>query len=78
MRMMPSREESEKENEPHATKKIKINTPVNTKNLINQVMDNLYKALEQYYEVVINDALVASLRVGKIFHLLQKVMNWQF
>ncbi|PKY51066.1 hypothetical protein RhiirA4_531967 [Rhizophagus irregularis] len=54
-------EEPEEEDESHAKRKIRINTPVDTKELINKVKKNLYQALEKYYEVVNTEALVASL-----------------
>ncbi|GET01513.1 zinc finger BED domain-containing protein 1-like [Rhizophagus clarus] len=54
-------EEVDEDDEPEARQKIKINTPVNTSNLLNNIKVNLYKALEKYYEIIEKEALVATL-----------------
>ncbi|GES81124.1 zinc finger BED domain-containing protein 4-like [Rhizophagus clarus] len=54
-------EEVDKDDEPEARRKIKINTPVNTSGLLNNIKVNLYKALEKYYEIIEKEALVATL-----------------
>lgn len=43
-------EEADEGDEPGARQKIKINTPVNTTGLLDNIKANLYKALEIYYE----------------------------
>ncbi|GES83504.1 zinc finger BED domain-containing protein 4-like [Rhizophagus clarus] len=54
-------EEVDEDDEPEARRKIKINTPVNTSDLLNNIKVNLYKALEKYYEIIEKEALVATL-----------------
>lgn len=46
-------EEPEEEDESHAKRKIRINTPVDTKELINKVKKNLYQALENIMKLLI-------------------------
>ncbi|PKY46940.1 hypothetical protein RhiirA4_521324 [Rhizophagus irregularis] len=54
-------EEADEDDEPGARRKIKINTPVNTTGLLDNIKANLYKALEKYYEVIEKEALISSL-----------------
>ncbi|GBC12604.1 zinc finger BED domain-containing protein 1-like [Rhizophagus irregularis DAOM 181602=DAOM 197198] len=54
-------EEVDEDDEPGARRKIQINTPVNTSNLLDKIKANLYKALENYYEVIEKEALIAAL-----------------
>ncbi|GBB92151.1 hypothetical protein RclHR1_19700009 [Rhizophagus clarus] len=46
---------------PEAKQKIKINIPVNTSGLLNNIKVNLYKALEKYYEIIEKEVLVITL-----------------
>ena len=43
------------------TQKVKINTPVNTNNLLNQVKKNMYKALCYYYPTPSSEQLLSAL-----------------
>ena len=54
-------EEADEDDEPGARRKIKINTSINTFGLLDNIKANLYKALEEYYEVIEKEALVAAL-----------------
>ncbi|EXX55558.1 hypothetical protein RirG_224410 [Rhizophagus irregularis DAOM 197198w] len=54
-------EEVDEDDEPGARRKIQINTPVNTFNLLDKIKANLYKALENYYEVIEKEALIVAL-----------------
>ncbi|EXX53180.1 hypothetical protein RirG_246390 [Rhizophagus irregularis DAOM 197198w] len=53
--------EADEDDESGARRKIKINTPVNTTGLLDNIKANLYKALEKYYEVIEKEALILSL-----------------
>ncbi|POG69326.1 hypothetical protein GLOIN_2v1777143 [Rhizophagus irregularis DAOM 181602=DAOM 197198] len=54
-------EEVDEDDEPDASRKIKINTPTNTFGLLDGIKSNLYKALENYFEVIEKEALIAAL-----------------
>ncbi|PKK60645.1 hypothetical protein RhiirC2_793030 [Rhizophagus irregularis] len=54
-------EEVDEDDEPDARRKIKINTPINTFGLLDNIKSNLYKALENYFEVIEKEALIAAL-----------------
>ncbi|GBC42762.2 zinc finger BED domain-containing protein 1-like [Rhizophagus irregularis DAOM 181602=DAOM 197198] len=54
-------EEVDEDDEPDARRKIKINTPTNTFGLLDDIKSNLYKALENYFEVIEKEALIAAL-----------------
>jgi hypothetical protein len=54
-------EEVDEDDEPDARRKIKINTPTNTFGLLDGIKSNLYKALENYFEVIEKEALIAAL-----------------
>ncbi|RGB23335.1 hypothetical protein C1646_677191 [Rhizophagus diaphanus] len=54
-------EEADEDDEPGIRRKIKINTPVNTRGLLDNIKANLYKALEKYYKVIEKEALISSL-----------------
>ena len=54
-------EEADEDDESGARRKIKINTPINTTGLLDNIKANLYKALEKYYEVIEKEALIATL-----------------
>ncbi|CAB5385405.1 unnamed protein product [Rhizophagus irregularis] len=54
-------EEVDEDDEPDARRKIKINTPINTFKLLDNIKSNLYKALENYFEVIEKEALIAAL-----------------
>ena len=54
-------EEVDKDDEPEARRKIKINTPTNTFGLLDSIKSNLHKALEKYYEVIEKEAFIATL-----------------
>ncbi|CAG8688054.1 1379_t:CDS:1, partial [Racocetra persica] len=54
-------EDKEKDNEPKAKQRIKINNPVNTIGLIDAIKSKLYYTINVYYEDLELDGLVASL-----------------